>query len=75
MVCLILCSLFSFGVDPQSFPDPDVNLNEFKKTVQQYAYQTGKVWCPVRRILLPWIDSKWFMPPKDETKSTTCQIS
>lgn len=48
---------FLFGGKADSYPHPEVDLAGFKKALNTQANLAGKVWCPIRKTMVLWIDT------------------
>ena len=52
------------GGNKDSYPHPDVDMDGFKKVIQEKLNQEVKTWCPLKKRMMPWIRLNKIKPEK-----------
>eukprot|EP00595_Chromulina_sp_UTEXLB2642_P002812 CAMPEP_0196768420 /NCGR_PEP_ID=MMETSP1095-20130614/42727_1 /TAXON_ID=96789 ORGANISM="Chromulina nebulosa, Strain UTEXLB2642" /NCGR_SAMPLE_ID=MMETSP1095 /ASSEMBLY_ACC=CAM_ASM_000446 /LENGTH=157 /DNA_ID=CAMNT_0042137973 /DNA_START=1716 /DNA_END=2189 /DNA_ORIENTATION=- len=64
---VILCSSILGGA-PKSYPQPEVNFNDFASHVNELLLHTSLVWCPIKQTMRPWINTSKISHRNDCSK-------
>jgi hypothetical protein len=66
----VLISLI-FGGSVDTYPHPEVDWNGFKLALQAALSRTPQTWCPVKKILRPWVSISGIQALKKDNGSCT----